>query len=96
MFEQAYRYRFAQRIDLRDVGDTLLLAVLAADGLFGETRVRMDAAFATDPSINVLIVDASTVVGQAINGIFASFLMREFGPDAFDVKRVAVLREVWR
>ncbi len=96
MSEHAYRYRFAERIDLRDVGDTLLLAVLAAAGLFGQTRVRMDAGFATDPSSNVLIVDASTIVGQAINGIFTSFLMREFGADAFEVKRVAVAREVWR
>ena len=32
MFEQAYRYRFAERVGLRDAGDTLLLAVLAVEG----------------------------------------------------------------
>ena len=88
MFEQAYRYRFADRVDLREAGDTLLLAVLAADGLFGAARVRMDAAFATDESINVIIVDASTDVGQAVSGVFTAFLTREFGCRAFSVIRV--------
>lgn len=88
MFEQAYRYRFADRVDLQDAGDTLLLAVLAAEGLFGAARVRMDLAFAVDETIYVIVVDASTNVGRAVNGIFTAFVSREFGPDAFCVKRV--------
>ena len=88
MFEQAYRYRFAERVGLRDAGDTLLLAVLAVEGLFGAARVRMDFAFATDEAIRVIVVDASTDVGQAVSSIFTAFLSREFGPDAFCVKRV--------
>jgi len=85
---KAYRYKFAERVDLRDTDDTLLLAVLAAEGLFGATRVRMDLAVATDEVIRVIVVDASTDVGLAVNGIFAAFVSREFGPDAFCVKRV--------
>jgi hypothetical protein len=88
MFEQAYRYRFAERVGLRDAGDTLLLAVLAVEGLFGAARVRMDFAFATDEAIRVIVVDASTDVGQAVSGIFTAFLSREFGPDAFCIRRV--------
>jgi hypothetical protein len=88
MFEQAYRYRFADRVDLRDAGDTLLLAVLAAEGLFGAAQVRLDFGFAADEAIGVIVVDASTDVGQAVNGIFTSFISREFGRGAFCVKRV--------
>ncbi len=88
MFDQAYRYKFAEGIDLRDAADTLLLAALAAEGLFGAARVRMDLALATDPSIHVIIVDASTDVGQVVASIFTAFLSREFGPTAFCVKRV--------
>jgi hypothetical protein len=36
MFEQAYRYRFTERVGLRDASDTLLLAVLAVEGLSGQ------------------------------------------------------------
>ena len=96
MFEQAYRYKFADWVDLRDAGDTLVLSILAAKGLFGATRVRLDFACETDEAIRVIVVDASTDVGQAANSIFTSFISREFGPDAFCVKRVAGLSEVWR
>jgi len=96
MFEQAYRYRFAGQVNLRDAGETLLLSVLAAEGLFGAARVRMDIGVATDEAIGVIVVDASTVVGQVINGIFTAFISREFGPSAFSVKRVAGLNEVWQ
>ena len=88
MFEQAYRYRFADQDDLREAGRSLLLAILAAKGLFGGARVRMDAGYAVDPSILVLVVDGSTQVGQAINRILTAFLSLEFGPDGFDVLRV--------
>ena len=88
MFEQAYRYKFDDQVSLHDAQDTLALAVLAAEGLFGTARVRMDFAFATDEAIGVFVVDASTEVGQAVNRIFTTFLSRGFGPCCFNVKRV--------
>jgi hypothetical protein len=83
-----YRYRFRSEIDLRDAEDTLLLAILAAEGLFGEAQVRMDAGYAVDHSIHTVIVDASTDVGQAVSAIFTAFALREFGRCAVDVRRV--------
>ena len=96
MITEAYRYRFAEQVDLHDAEETLLLSILAVEGLFGEARVNMDAAHATDPGIHVIVVDASTHVGQAINAIFNTFLTKEFGSGSFDVRRVAGLREVSR
>ena len=83
-----YRYRFAKDIDLRDARDTLLLALLAAEGLFGRGRVRMDSAWAGDESINVIVIDAGTLVGMTISLIFTAFITAEFGTDAFDVRQV--------
>ena len=87
----AYRYRFRPDIGLNDAEDTLMLAVLAAQGLFGEARVRMDAGYAIDPTIGVIIVDASTLIGQVITAIFTAFISREFGRGAFHVRRVVGL-----
>ena len=85
-----YRYRFSRNVDLREARDTLLLALLAAEGLFGRTRVRMDAAWAEDAVLNVLVVDAGTLVGMTVCLIFTAFLTAEFGADAFDVRKVAL------
>ena len=88
MIRQAYRYRFRNQATLQEAEETLLLAMLAAEGLFGRCRLRMDVAWAVDESINTLVIDADTLVGMTINLIFTAFITAEFGADAFDVRRV--------
>lgn len=83
-----YRYRFDWHEDFQDARATLLLAVLAAEGLYGQARVRMDARYAIDPAILVLMIDAGTDVGEDINAIFTAFILREFGSDCLHVRRV--------
>ena len=86
-----YRYRFAENVDVEDAEGTLQLAILAAQGILGEARVRMDCTYSIDPSIRAIIVDASTPVGQVISSIFTSFAMLEFGRDAVNVRPVVAI-----
>ena len=88
MTSSAYRYKFRDEANLLEAESTLHVAILAAEGLFGEARVRMDAGYVIDPSIRTLVVDASTAVGQVVCGIFTALVLREFGQDAFNVRRV--------
>ena len=85
---QAYRYRFREDVELSDAELILRAAILAAEGLYGEAQVRMDAAYAIDESIRVIVVDASTAVGQDICAIFTRFLIAQYGPRAFCVRCV--------
>ena len=93
MTANAYRYRFRESVDLRDAEETLHLAILAAAGIFGEARVRMDAGYAVDPTIGVIVVDASTLIGQVVACIFTAFISRKFGRGAFHVCRVELVAE---
>jgi len=86
-----YRYRFAGNVDLREAKKTLVLAMLATEGLFGPDRVRKDAAWACDESINVIVIDAGTLVGRMLCLIFSAFIANEFGSAAFDVREVSIL-----
>ena len=90
METNAYRYRFSEDIDIQDAEDTLRLALVAAEGIFGRTRIRMDAWYAVDETINVIIVDASTLVGMTVNLIFTAFITVEFGSGEFDVRQVGL------
>jgi len=83
-----YRYRFTDAVDLQEAEGTLLLAFVAAEGIHGEARVRLDGAYTLDPTIRAIVVDAGTPVGQDVAGIFTRLLACEFGPDAFHVGRV--------
>jgi len=85
-----YRYHFAKDTDRREAEDTLMLTLLAADGLFGRCRVRMDAAWAVDESINVIVIDAGTLIGMTVSLIFTAFITAEFGASAFDVRQVSL------
>lgn len=89
MKTNVYRFTFAPDIDPTEAEATLHLALLACEGLYGESRVRMDASYHADPPRSVIVVDGSTPAGSAIVRIFTAFLNREFGPDDFTVRRVA-------
>jgi len=85
---ELYRYNFDSEVPIRDVEESLFLAVLAAECLHGRSLVRLDASFCLDPKKRSCVVDSATEVGRAIARIFTGFLSREFGEEAFKVKRV--------
>ncbi len=83
-----YRFTFGNDIELTDAEATLHLAMIAAEGLFGNALVRMDVSFAVDQAGRNLTVDGTTAVGATVVRMFTSLLLREFGEDAFTVRRV--------
>ena len=93
MARELYRYRFSESVSPRDLEETLLLAVLAAECLHGASRVRLDAAYSLDEDARACVIDASTVVGRDVSHLFTGFAAREFGEDAFSVERVGVESE---
>ena len=88
MSKEIYRYDFKSDASLEDIEASLLLAILATESLHGEAQVRLDAAHFLDPTKRACIIDGGTAVGRDINRLFTGFVVREFGADAFDVKRV--------
>lgn len=89
MHTSVYRFTFSRGVDLAEAEATLHLAILAAEGLFGQARVRIDFAYHLDAPRSTLIVDGGTPTGDAIVRVFTAFLVREFGDDGFTVRRVA-------
>jgi hypothetical protein len=87
-----FRFTFAPGVDLTEAEATLQLSILAAEGLFGEARVRMEVSYHADAPRSVIVVDGSTPSGDAVVRIFTSFLTREFGPEGFSVRRIPAPR----
>ena len=88
MSQDVYRYSFDEKTSLSEVRDSLMLAVLSAEGIHGRAKVRLDAAFYLDEKKRACVVDAATPVGQTVAQIFTGLLTREFGEDAFTVERL--------
>lgn len=88
MTSGVYRFRLQADVPLEEAEMSLQLAILAAEGLFGGARVRMEAGYRVDEPQRALLVDARTEVGSAVVRIFTAFLTREFGEARFEVRRV--------
>lgn len=89
MNREIYKYVFEPSIDFEDIEASLLLALLAAESLHGESQVRLEASHAMDAEGRTCVIDASGCVGCDLNRLFVGFVRREFGEDAFQVRRVA-------
>lgn len=88
MNREIQRYSFEAAVPADEIETTLLLAVLAAEGLHGQSRVRLDASYSFDAEKHACVIDAGSDVGQDICRMFTGFAIREFGESAFSVCRV--------
>jgi hypothetical protein len=82
-----FRFQFDTDVPLDEAESSLHLALFAAEGLFGQARVRLDAGYDLDPMSRSLVIDVSTEVGASVARIFTGLLVREFGESAFEVDR---------
>ncbi len=84
-----FRFRLASDVPLEEAEMTLQLATFAAEGLFGQARVRLDFSYHIDQPRNVILVDGTTEVGSTVVQIFVGLLLREFGDESFQVERLS-------
>jgi hypothetical protein len=87
MMERVFRYTFRTTVPPDEIRTSLHLAALAAEGVYGQAQVRLDAGYAIDEKARTCVVDATTAVGQTVAQIFTGLLTREFGEEAFEVER---------
>lgn len=83
-----FAFTFAPSIPIIEAEMTLHLAVFAAEGLYGESLLRLDFTYHVDEPQRVFYVDGSNDVGAAVSQMFTSLLIREFGQSAFRVRPV--------
>jgi len=87
MSRDVFKYEFRLPVEMTDIESSFLLALLATESLHGEAQVRLEAAHALDANRRTCAIDAGTPVGRDLNRLFVGFLRREFGDDAFRVRR---------
>ena len=94
MNREIHRYSFKTSVPGSEIEETLHLAVLAAEGLYGQSRVHIDAGYFLDAEKRACVIDAGSDVGRDISRIFGGYALREFGEGAFDVNRVDTMPSV--
>lgn len=82
------KYSFDTALSMKDVEESLMLAVMATECLHNRSAVMLDACFNLDTKEHSCVVDTTTAVGRDIAVLFTGLLRREFGESVFRVKRV--------
>ena len=85
---EVYRYMFDTSIGVEQIEASLVSAILSAEALHGESRVRLDARHLLSKTQRVCVIDARTEVGRDLNQIFVGLLIRQFDDDSFRVDRL--------
>lgn len=83
-----YRYTFRPEVPKAEVEASLVLALIAVEGLHGEAQTRLDAGHTIGNRFSACVIDGSTPVGRDLAKVFTAFLRREFGEDSFRIERV--------
>jgi hypothetical protein len=87
---EAYRYSFPPGPPFEDVEAALLLAILAAESLHGESQVHLDATFVVCAEHRQCAIESTSTVGRDLNRLFVGFLRREFGDHSFHISRLQI------
>ena len=83
----SYIWTVSESANMDDAEETLIVSAIAAEGLYGRARVRIDGDFTVDHAQRACTVNADTKVGRSIAQIFTELLILEIGEDKFKVNR---------
>ncbi len=90
-----YRFKFPEGLDREFMETQLALAVIASECAYGQSKVRISAAYCVSREKPQVVIDVSTKVGEHIAQVFTSLMIRQLGEDKFMVDRVR-RRNDWR
>ena len=94
MNKTIYHYQIKEGIHINAVKDSLLLSVMAAESLYGRSRINLEARFRLERVSRVCMIEAGMKIGETIARVFTGLLILEFGEQAFKVDRKETSLEV--
>ena len=82
----ALRFRFKDGINKKLIDSQMAIAVVTAECLFGEAKVRLNAGCII--SKDKAVIDVSNEVGKYIAQVFTGLMTRQIGEDKFTVDKI--------
>jgi hypothetical protein len=90
------RFMFPEGLARKAIESQLALAIISAECVFGQAKVRISAGYCISPLSETsneekglrVAIDVSTEVGEHIAQVFTGLMIRQIGEDKFTVDRV--------
>ena len=80
------RFIFAEEITQKKLEKQISLAIITAECVFGQAKVRLYAAYLIEK--NKVAIDVSSEVGEHVAEAFTSLAIRNFGETSFKVEKI--------
>ncbi len=81
------QFTFVPGVDREAVEAQLALAIVVAECMYGQARVRLSAAYLMSEDGRRMVIDVSDEVGEYIAQLFPGLMIRQLGEEQFDVHR---------
>ncbi|MEI8309329.1 MAG: hypothetical protein WCH98_01095 [Verrucomicrobiota bacterium] len=85
--KKKYIYSFRHGVSMQEVADSLFLAALATESVFGRSLFRLEASFRLETDRRSCSIDGSTSIGRTLACIFHGFISRQIGERRFRIHR---------
>ncbi len=89
----AMHLTLAPSVPFQEAEDTLRLARLAVESIYGPERTGLEAQVDIDREARLFTINVSRRVGRTLALVFAGYARREFGPGSVLVEHVAINRQ---
>ena len=83
------RFKFPESIDCEFIETQLAQAIISAECIYGQPKVRISASYIFSREKYQLAIDVSTEVGDHIAQVFTGLLTRYLGEERFTVDRIS-------
>lgn len=81
------KFSFKQHISKKILEEHITLAIVTAECVFSQAKVRLHAGYtATDDKA---VIDVSSDVGEYIAQVFTGLMIKHLGEDSFKVERIS-------
>lgn len=82
------RFSFKQPINKEAIEESITLAIVTAECVYGPAKVRLHAGYSA--ADGKAVIDVSGEVGEHIAQVFTGLMIKQLGEDAFAVTRTTV------
>lgn len=85
MYSVANRFKFSDDVDMASIEETLFLALVAVEAIYGRPRAKLDVDFTFRAPDRECVISGEDELNQILARIFFEFVSREIGEAGFNL-----------
>jgi hypothetical protein len=86
MMAEICKFSFKRPLSKEAIEERIALAIVTAECVFGQAKVRLHAGYTA--TADKAVIDVSSAVGEHIAQVFTGLMIRQLGEESFTIERL--------